>query len=72
MRVLISVGGWGWDEEFETIAADPSLRRVFVQDLKSFVDEYQLDGADVDWEYVDGITTARDLPATSLRSITGR
>ena len=51
VKVLISVGGWGWDTQFETVAADPSLRSVFVQNLKNFVDEYQLDGADIDWEY---------------------
>ena len=51
VKVLISVGGWGWDSQFETVAADPSLRSAFVRNLKAFVDEYQLDGADIDWEY---------------------
>ena len=51
VEVLISVGGWGWDEEFETLAADAESRARFVADLKDFVDRYQLDGADVDWEY---------------------
>ncbi len=53
VKVLISVGGWGWDNEFEKVAADPSLRSAFVQNLKAFVDEYQLDGMDMDWEYPD-------------------
>lgn len=53
VRVMISVGGWGWDKEFETVAADPKLRSAFVQNLKAFVDEFQLDGADIDWEYPD-------------------
>lgn len=53
VKVLISVGGWGWDEQFETVAADPSLRSAFVQNLTAFVREYQLDGADIDWEYPD-------------------
>ena len=51
VKVLISVGGWGWDSQFETAAAKPELRSAFVQNLKAFVDEYQLDGADIDWEY---------------------
>ncbi len=51
VKVLISVGGWGWDSQFETVAAKPELRSAFVQNLKAFVDEYQLDGADIDWEY---------------------
>jgi GH18 family chitinase len=51
VKVLISVGGWGWDEQFETLAADPETRVAFVQNLTEFVNEYELDGADVDWEY---------------------
>ena len=53
VQVLISVGGWGWDQQFETMAANPESRSVFVHNLKAFVDEYQLDGADIDWEYPD-------------------
>ena len=61
VKVLISVGGWGWDQQFETVAADPSLRSAFVQNLKAFVDEYQLDGADVDWEYPDAGQSAQNF-----------
>jgi GH18 family chitinase len=53
VKVLISVGGWGWDQQFETMAASPESRNAFVKNLKAFVDEYQLDGADIDWEYPD-------------------
>ena len=51
VQVLISVGGWGWEKEFEAMAADPVTRTAFVTNLKAIVDEYGLDGADVDWEY---------------------
>ena len=53
VQVLISVGGWGWDQQFETMAADPESRTAFVQNLKAFVGQFQLDGADIDWEYPD-------------------
>ncbi len=53
VKVSISVGGWGWDAQFEELAANPESRNAFVQNLKAFVDEYQLDGVDVDWEYPD-------------------
>lgn len=53
VKVMISVGGWGWDPQFETLAAHPESRTAFVQNLKSFVNQYQLDGADIDWEYPD-------------------
>jgi chitinase len=63
VRVLISVGGWGWDAQFETLAADPALRALFVQNLKAFVDEYGLDGADIDWEYPDPGASAQNFLA---------
>jgi GH18 family chitinase len=53
VRVLISVGGWGWDEQFETMAAGPDQRGTFVRELAAFVDDHDLDGADIDWEYPD-------------------
>ena len=53
VRVCISVGGWNWDAQFEELAASPETRSAFVQNLKAFVDEYQLDGVDMDWEYPD-------------------
>jgi GH18 family chitinase len=53
VRVSISVGGWGWDSQFEELAANSESRNLFVRSLKAFVDEYQLDGADIDWEYPD-------------------
>ena len=63
VKVLISVGGWGWDSQFETVAADPSLRSAFVQNLKAFVEEYQLDGADIDWEYPDAGQSSQNFLA---------
>ena len=53
VKVSISVGGWGWDAQFEELAANPASRSAFVQNLKSFVDEHGLDGVDMDWEYPD-------------------
>ena len=53
VKVLISVGGWGYDAQFEVVAADPALRAVFVEELCTFVETYNLDGTDIDWEYPD-------------------
>lgn len=69
-QVLISVGGWGWDKQFETVAANPELRSAFVQNTKAFVDKYQLDGADIDWEYPDAGQSSQNFLAliTELRA----
>jgi GH18 family chitinase len=51
VKVLISVGGWGYADEFETMAANPETRRVFIINLLEFIEEHQLNGIDIDWEY---------------------
>ena len=61
VRVCISVGGWGWDAQFEELAANPETRGAFVQNLKAFVDEYGLDGVDMDWEYPDPGQSAQNF-----------
>jgi chitinase len=63
VKVLISVGGWGWDEQFEIIAADPALRAPFIQNLIAVVEQYRLDGVDMDWEYPDAGPSARNFLA---------
>ena len=53
VKVLISIGGWGYDEQFEALAADPESRAAFVQKAGQFAQDYALDGIDIDWEYPD-------------------
>jgi chitinase len=53
VKVLISIGGWGYDEQFETLAADPDSQAAFVQNAGQFAQDYALDGIDIDWEYPD-------------------
>lgn len=54
VQVLISVGGWGYDKQFEAFAASPEKRAIFVQAVMDYVDTNQLDGVDIDWEYPKG------------------
>src|SRR5215207_1840515 len=63
VKVSISVGGWGWDAQFEELAASPETRSAFVQNLKALVDEFQLDGVDVDWEYPDAGQSSQNFLA---------
>jgi chitinase len=53
VKVSIAVGGWGWDAQFEEMAASAEARTTFVKNLVDVVDQYQLDGVDMDWEYPD-------------------
>jgi chitinase len=63
VKVLISVGGWGWDDQFEKMAANPSTRTAFVKNLVKIVALYQFDGADIDWEYPDAGPSAQNFLA---------
>ena len=51
--VGISVGGWDdlRNDDFETMAAAAGSRQDFIKNVIALMDQYQLDGVDIDWEY---------------------
>jgi GH18 family chitinase len=53
VKVMISVGGWndGNTDNFEAMAGNATNRNTFVQAMINFVNQYNLDGIDIDWEY---------------------
>lgn len=53
VRVLISLGGWGWDKQFAAIVSQPDAEDRYVNAVMAIVDEYDYDGIDLDWEYPD-------------------
>ncbi|GHJ47745.1 hypothetical protein Cs7R123_50870 [Catellatospora sp. TT07R-123] len=55
VKVSISIGGWndGNDSAFEALAASSGGRTTFTNSVMSLVNQYGLDGADIDWEYPD-------------------
>ena len=52
-KVLIAIGGWldGDDSPFTNLASNATTRRAFIDNVMNFVDQYGLDGVDMDWEY---------------------
>ncbi|MBB4034290.1 chitinase [Dysgonomonas hofstadii] len=50
LTIILSIGGWG-SGRFSEMAADENNRRSFAKDCKRVVDEFGLDGIDIDWEY---------------------
>lgn len=50
LKILLSIGGWE-SGHFSEMAADKNYRRAFAKDCKRVVDEFGLDGIDIDWEY---------------------
>lgn len=51
LKILISVGGWSWSENFSDAALTDSSRTVFANSAVEFMKRHQLDGVDIDWEY---------------------
>lgn len=63
LKVLLSIGGWT-SGRFSEMAADNTLRNSFAMDCKRVVDQFNLDGIDLDWEYptssMAGISSSPD------------
>lgn len=51
LRILISVGGWGWSGGFSDMCLTADSRAKFIASAVRFVSKYNLDGIDIDWEY---------------------
>lgn len=50
LKVMLSVGGWG-SGRFSEMAATDANRKSFAKDCLRVVEEFGLDGIDIDWEY---------------------
>jgi GH18 family chitinase len=65
VKVSIAIGGWndGNDSGFESLAANSGTRTTFVNNVANFVNQYNLDGVDIDWEYPDPGTSGNNYTA---------
>ena len=59
VKVLISLGGWGWDKQFAAIVSKQESMDRYVKSVMEMIDGYDYDGIDLDWEYPD---TAEEIP----------
>lgn len=50
LKICLSIGGFGSDG-FSQMARDVDKRRAFANDCRRVIDEYGIDGIDIDWEY---------------------
>ena len=66
LKVLLSLGGWG-SGNFSELCADAKHRTDFAADCLRVIDDYGIDGIDIDWEYpgssVADISSSPDDPA---------
>ncbi|KAK3291492.1 glycoside hydrolase superfamily [Chaetomium fimeti] len=70
VKRIVSFGGWTMSTSLATYnifrdAVKPENRQTFVRNLVNFVNEWGLDGVDIDWEY-PGAQDLPEIPAGSL------
>ncbi len=53
VKVLLSLGGWGWDKQFAAIVSKPEAEDRYVKSVMAVITDNDYDGIDLDWEYPD-------------------
>ncbi|PQA58408.1 glycoside hydrolase family 18 protein [Siphonobacter curvatus] len=51
LKLLISIGGWGGCKYFSDVSVNEPARQKFAKSCMKLLNEYHLDGVDIDWEY---------------------
>jgi chitinase len=51
LKIVISIGGWAWSENFSDAVLTESSRKKFAVSSVDIVRQFDLDGVDIDWEY---------------------
>ncbi|KAJ6499902.1 glycoside hydrolase [Mycena vitilis] len=51
LKTLLSIGGWTYSPQFHPVVVSPALRAKFVQSSIKLLEDFGLDGLDVDYEY---------------------
>ena len=61
LKVMLMIGGWGEKANgFSMMARDPAKRTLFCTSVRDLLEQYHLDGVDIDWEYPGGGPSSND------------
>lgn len=67
VKTLVSLGGWGWDDQFRAIASRAESEDRYVKAVLGLVRDADYDGIDVDWEYPDTAEEVRGFEHLARR-----
>jgi chitinase len=51
LKIMISIGGWTWSNNFSDAVLTDTGRHAFAVSAVALVEQFHLDGVDIDWEY---------------------
>lgn len=51
LKILYSIGGWVWSDQFSNIASYENSRVQFAKSAVQLMKKYDFDGIDIDWEF---------------------
>ncbi len=60
-KILVALGGWGQSYGFSSMAANPSTRANFINNITDFCLNHGYDGIDIDWEFPANVTDRNNL-----------
>jgi chitinase len=72
LKLDLSVGGWTLSEGFYWMAGNTTRRKAFVDSIVHFLERFDFDGVDIDWEYpaTDGSVPGASSPADAANYVT--
>lgn len=68
LKILLWVGA-AFTGNFSEMVHNHANRKVFIKSLKAVLEEFRVDGLDIDWEFPDGMSTERIHFAQLLHEI---
>ncbi|KAA1086161.1 Endochitinase 1 [Puccinia graminis f. sp. tritici] len=71
LKLIISIGGWSYSANFAPATSSPEKRQKFVDSAIAIVENYGLDGLDLDWEYPTNDKEADQLVDVLRRARSG-